>query len=514
MRTLAVKFLAGDCGTREHPGRWGASRLVLTLLAVASCPWPRPLSAQEPTALEAAATLEKTLVEAIARAEKSVVAIARYRKGRAPQRPADDPSIPFAPGQPGGADEPAPNEYATGVVIDPQGYILTNYHVLGDPAENDYRIWVNRRPFNAIGVQKVDHVTAGDPWTDLAVLKIEATDLEPVAFGDTKDLRKGQLVIALGNPYGIARDGQVSASWGIISNLRRPLPVAGADADPAKESLYRYGGLIQTDVRLNLGTSGGALVNLKGEMIGLTTALAASEGYERSLGFAIPVDDVFLRTVETLKTGHKAEFGFLGVSPENLPDAMLRAGQHGAVLVHVVSGTPGSAAGLAEGDIVTHVNGTPVYDRGSLMHELGRQPVAAEIKLTAERGAEVGRPGRVVQATAKLSKRHSTGARPPYSLVADPRWRGMQVDYATALPQALMRQAWPQGVSSSSLAVIDVERDSACWKAGLRPGTVFSHVDGQAVTTPPEFFAAVIDKSGPVRLQRISDPPGEITVAP
>jgi serine protease Do len=489
-------------------------RLAAAILAAIFFSSRLPVRAQEPTALDAAQALEKTLTEAIARAEKSVVAIARYRKGRAPLAPPDGQPAPFAPGQPGGVDDMAPNEYATGVVIDPQGYILTNYHVLGDPAENEYRIWVNRRPFNAVGVQKVEHVTAGDPWTDLAVLKIEATDLEPIAFGDTKDLRKGQIVIALGNPYGMAKDGQVSASWGMISNLGRPLPATGAASDPAKDSLYQYGGLIQTDVRLHLGTSGGALVNLKGEMIGLTTALAASESFERSLGFAIPVNDVFLRTIETLKTGHKAEFGFLGVSPENLPDAMLRAGQHGAMLVQVVSGTPAFAAGLKEGDVVTHVNGAAVYDRGQLMHELGKQPLAAEIQLTAERGAQVGRPGQVVQATARLSKRHVTGARPPYSHIPDPNWRGMQIDYATALPQTLLRQVWPQLVAGNCLAVTEVNRDSASWKAGLRPGTLVSQVDGQAVTTPDEFFAAVAEKSGPVRLQRVSDTPGEVTVAP
>ncbi|MCU0979066.1 MAG: trypsin-like peptidase domain-containing protein [Pirellulaceae bacterium] len=511
---VAVGNFAGPSGSVGVSARLRSWRLAAALLAAMFLPALPPVRAQEPTALDAAQALEKTLTEAIARAEKSVVAIARYRKGRPPLPPPDGQPAPFAPGEPGGVDETAPNEYATGVVIDPQGYILTNYHVLGDPAENEYRIWVNRRPFNAVGVQKVERVTAGDPWTDLAVLKIEAADLEPIAFGDTKDLRKGQIVIALGNPYGMAKDGQVSASWGIISNLGRPLPTAGASSDPAKDSLYQYGGLIQTDARLNLGTSGGALVNLKGEMIGLTTALAASEGYERSLGFAIPVNDVFLRTIETLKTGHKAEFGFLGVSPENLSDAMRRAGQHGAVLVHVVSGTPAFAAGLKEGDIVTHVNGEAVYDRGQLMHELGKQPVAVELRLTAQRGAEAGRPGRVVQATARLSKRHVTGARPPYSHIPDPRWRGMQIDYATALPQTLLRQVWPQLVTGNSLAVIEVERDSACWKAGLRPGTVFSQVDGQAVTTPDEFFAAVAEKAGPVRIQRVSDTPGEVTVAP
>lgn len=491
-------------------GRRLAAALLLTFVGALL-----PVEAQEPTALDAALTLEKTVTEAIARAEKSVVAIARYRKGRLPPAQGGAQPAPFAPGRAGGPEETVPNEFATGVVIDRRGYILTNYHVLGNPSENDYRVWIQRRPFTAIGVQKADHVTAGDPWTDLAVLKIEAADLEPIPLGDAKDLRKGQFVIALGNPYGIAKDGSVSASWGIISNLGRPLPSAADESGPdsAKDSLYQYGGLIQTDARLNLGTSGGALVNLKGEMIGLITALAASEGYERSLGFAIPVNDVFLRTIETLKKGHKAEFGFLGVSPENLPDAMRRAGQHGALVTHVVPGTPAAAASLKEGDVITRVNDEAVYDRNTLMYELGKQPVAAEIRLAVQRGAEIGRRGRVLEASAKLTKRHVSGARPPYSLVPDPSWRGMHVDYATALPQPLLRQVWPQ-IPAGSLAVLDVQRDSPCWKAGLRPGTLFSHVDGQAVATPDDFFAAVAEKSGAVRIQRVSDTPAEVTVAP
>jgi len=496
-----------------EPGR--APRLlavaVLMTLWLASA---APVAAQELSALDAALALEETLADAIARAEKSVVAIARYRKGRLPSASPDGPPAPFAAGPTGAADEIAPNEYAAGVVIDPRGYILTNYHVLGDPAENDYRVWVHRRPFLAVGVQRVEHVIAGDPWTDLAVLKIEADGLEPISFGDTKGLRKGRIVIALGNPYGIAKDGQVSASWGIIANLGRPLPPAGASADPTKDSLYQYGGLIQTDARLQLGTSGGALVNLRGEMIGLITALGTREGSERSRGFAIPVNEVFLRTIETLKTGRKAEFGFLGVSPDNLPDAQRRAGRHGAVLSHVVAGTPAAAAGLKEGDILTHVNGTPVYDRSTLMHELGKQPAAAEIQLAVERRTASGQAWRVVQTTAKLSKRQVTGLRPPYSHLPDPVWRGMQVDYATALPQTLLRQVWPQLPPGGGLAVTHVERDSACWKAGLRPGTLISHVNGERVASPEEFFAAVAESHGPVRIQRVADKPAEVTVAP
>lgn len=477
----------------------------------------RRLDAQEPTALEAALAIEKALVDAVGRADKSVVAIARYRKDR-PAPPRGRFGTPFRPG----ADaEDAPNEFAAGVVIDRRGYIVTNYHVLGDPAENTYRVWVKRRPFQAVSVMTVDEVKAGDPWTDLAVLKIEADDLEPITFGDTKNLKKCQIVIALGNPYNIARDGDVSASWGVISNVGRRAP-ASPDSfrpDTGRETLYHYGGLIQTDAKLNLGTSGGALINLKGEMIGLTTALAAKEGYEKSIGFAIPVDDVFLRTIKTLKTGRKAEFGFLGVKPANLSDAMRRNRQHGALLASVVRGTPAWAAGLEEGDVITHVNRQRIYDRDMLMLELGGQAVESNIHITVERGAEFGQHGRVVHTTAKLTKKHIPSSRPAFSQIEDPLWRGMRVDYFSTLPSEALNRAVqdvrrPEGVPNGVLAAVDVQRDSPAWRAGLRPGSLFTHVDDKRVTTPKEFFSLVATKNGDVRLTIISGTLETATVSP
>jgi len=475
------------------------------------------VDAQEPTALEAALAIEKVLVDAVARADKSVVAIARYRKDR-PMAPRGALGTPFGPG---GSGEDAPNEFATGVVIDRRGYIVTNYHVLGNPAENTYRVWVKRRPFQAVSVMTVNEVKAGDPWTDLAVLKIEADDLEPITFGDTKNLKKCQIVIALGNPYNIARDGDVSASWGVISNVGRRAPASPDSFRPesGRETLYHYGGLIQTDAKLNLGTSGGALINLKGEMIGLTTALAAKEGYEKSIGFAIPVDDVFLRTIKTLKTGRKAEFGFLGVSPANLSDAMRRNHQHGSLLASVVRGTPAWAAGLEEGDVITHVNGQRIHDRDTLMLELGGQAVESNIRITVERDAELGERGRVVHTTAKLSKKHIPSSRPAFSQIEDPLWRGMRLDYLSALPsealgRSLQNVKRPEGVPNGVLAAVDVQRDSPAWRAGLRAGSLLTHVDDKRVTTPKEFFFLVADKNGDVRLRLISGSAETITVSP
>ncbi len=266
----------------------------------------------------AALAIQQAMVQAIARAERSVVAIARVRKERggiAGQGGREalswDRSVMGVPAALPTSPDFVPNEFATGVVLDRQGHILTNYHVLGDPQENDYYVWVQRRPFRATRVEVPEQVKAGDPWTDLAVLKVAATDLEPIVLGDASQLRKGMLVLALGNPYAIARDGEASASWGIVSNLRRAAPVGPAvnALQPDAQSLHQFGTLIQTDARLDRGTSGGALVNLKGEMVGLTTSLAALGGFEQPGGFAIPVDDAFRKTVETLKQGARRRTG-------------------------------------------------------------------------------------------------------------------------------------------------------------------------------------------------------------
>ena len=269
--------------------------LLIPLLGIAS----NLARSQEPSGLQAAVAIESLLVDAIAKAEKSVVAVARLRRP-----PADaSPAAGFLEGLSGeGAElfsdptrpDYVPHDFGSGVVLDSRGLILTTYHVVGDVPSSRHLVWIGKKPYPAT-------VKAADPWLDLAILKIEATDLTPLALGDTKGLKKGQIALALGNPYAIARDGQPSATWGIISNLARPAPPtperAGATAGEGRLTLHHYGNLIQTDARLELGSSGGALINLKGELIGVTTSLAALVGYEKSGGFSIPFDDDFKRSL-------------------------------------------------------------------------------------------------------------------------------------------------------------------------------------------------------------------------
>lgn len=472
-------------GFRVHSGPL-ALAVVLLVGSVA-----RPTVADEPTGLQAAIAIEASMIEAIARAEPSVVAIARVR--RTDKQPLDFQVNRFgrlrlpeatSPSQP----EFIPNEFATGVVIGADGLILTANHVVQEDC--DYYVTTSERK-----AYKVVSVVGGDPRSDLAVFKIDARGLPPIKFGDGSNLKKGQIVIALGNPNAIARDGQASASWGIVANISRK--------DGAGSALHYYGMLIQTDAKLNLGTSGGALVNLKGEMVGLTVALASATGYEQSAGFAIPVNDAFRHAVDKLKQGREVEYGFLGVGVESLDPTERLRGRHGVRVQSVVPGTPARRVGVLAGDVITHVGGEAIHDRDHFMLAIGKLPAESSTILRIERGR---RPQVIV--VDELAKYFVRGRKivtnPP------PAWRGIQVDHVTASERF---QEWsqhglvdPQG----SVVITEVSEDSPAWQQGLRPEMTISHVRGNRVATPRQFLDQVAGQTGPVTVRigpRIADDP-------
>lgn len=474
-------------------------QLGFLLLGACCCLAMKNVTAQEPSGLQAAIAMESLLVEAIAKAEKSVVAVARLRKPTSDASPAAD-LLEGLGGE--GADlfsDPTrpdfvPHDFGSGVVIDSRGLILTTYHVVGDIPASRYLVWIGKKPYPAT-------VTAADPWLDLAILKIEATDLTAVTLGDSKGLKKGQIALALGNPYAIARDGEPSATWGIISNLSRPAPPTAdrVGNSEGRVTLHHYGNLIQTDARLELGSSGGALVNLKGELIGITTSLAALVGYEKSGGFAIPVDEDFRRSLETLKSGRVPEYGFLGVAPTFLAAEERRQGRFGARLLDVVPATPAAKSGLQAGDVITHVEGEPISDELQLIRRLSGLTADTIVSLTVERGGGANRRGKVLTSKVTLSKKRVEGSRPAYAAMAEPVWRGMHVEYATATTQFRdhSRELDPEGC----VGVVEVEKDSAAWKAGFRPGDFVSHVGKSRVATPKQFYQVTADLRGSVTLK-------------
>ncbi len=453
------------------------------------------------------AALEDALSGAIGRAEKSVAAIAlipRTPPGSA-MRWEDRPDAfgrrVSPPVQPGPMDPDfTPNQYATGVVIDPNGLILTAFHALPENCEY-YVTTPDRKIYRAA-------LKGADPRSDLAVLSIDAKGLTPIAFGDGQRVRKGQIVIALGNPYAIARDGQASASWGIISNVARKAPPQPDENDPVgKIALYHFGALIQTDAKLNLGTSGGALVNLQGEMIGLCVSLAAVAGYETAAGYAIPVDATFRRVVETLKTGREVEYGYLGVRRTSGGGPPSEGADGPGVRVEdLVPGSPAHRSGLRVGDVIRTVNGKPIYDFDSLVLEVGKLPVEARVRL------EVSRDGRTTPIEVVLSKypirgRKVVSQRPP-------AWRGLWVDYLTGVVDATGRPMFTALPFDLGVAVTEVQEGSPAWQAGLRAGMVISHVGRTPVRTPREFQEAVARQSGPVEVRLADEPDQPVRIIP
>ncbi len=473
----------------------------LILVAVTGFLPAAALNAEEPSGLQAAAAIESALESAIARSEKSVVAIARVDPDAAGgNRKVEIGQGPFGKIQqthetPAAGDPDfVPDQFATGVVIDRRGLILTFYHVLGLKSQH-FVTTSDRKTYAA-------RIKAADPRSDLAVLEIEATNLTPITLGDATTLKKGQIVVALGNPYAIARDGSASASWGIVANLERKAP---AHPDPAggppKDKLYQFGSLIQTDAKLNLGTSGGALVNLKGEMVGLTTSLAATAGYETAAGYAVSVDETFRRVIDRLKEGREVEYGFLGVYPMNLADYELRQGLHGARVASVEAASPAERYGLRPGDVVTHVAGRPIFDRDELFLQVGRLPVEAQVELTVLRENETQN---IRVTLAKFPVRGEKVITAP-----QPSWRGLRVDYATALPIDVPRPATARIDPDGCVTVIEVEKDSPAAAAGLQVGMYISQVGTTPVHSPRDFQAAVAGSSGDVslRLSTSSDGP-------
>ena len=258
-----------------------------------------------------------------------------------------------------------------------------------------------------------------------------------------------------------------------------------------------------------MGTSGGALLNLKGEMIGLTVALAATAGYEKSAGFALPVDDVFLRAVKTLKEGREVEYGLLGVRTKSLPRDDNNPARHGVVVESVVPGTPADRAGFLPNDVITQVDDQEIIEPDDLLLAIGKLPADGSAWVTVERGGR-----RQALAVQELSKYHVRGKMIVTNL--PPAWRGLRVDYVTNIPE-FDRKVQQRSIDPGSVLISEVEENSPAWREGLRPQMMISHVAGTPVGTPKQFREAVTGKTGPVRL-RLSPPPGgersERTIAP
>ncbi|MBT8102692.1 MAG: trypsin-like peptidase domain-containing protein [Gammaproteobacteria bacterium] len=233
--------------------------------------------------------------------------------------------------------------FASAVIFDAEGYLVTNYHVVADAAEirvqfSDGRI---TEP-ETIGV---------DAETDLALLRVDIGDLPAIRLGSSAQLRIGDVVLAIGNPYGLT----TSVTQGIVSATGRGLL-----------NLVTFENFIQTDAAINAGNSGGALVNSRGELVGINTAVLAQDPGTEGIGFAIPVDLV-RGVVEQIKQNGRVIRGYMGLVPDDLTNAERKAlgieSGAGILLIEVYADGPAAFAELQQGDVILTMNGEPVFSK-------------------------------------------------------------------------------------------------------------------------------------------------------
>ena len=396
LKQIAVPALAA--GALVGMGVWEFARPASAAMAT-----PSPAAPQENNALQA---LDEAMENLAARVTPAVVNVNVTSKLTQRQLAADEggqdqqqeqqqmqqffggPNSPFGqffqfPRQPQGPQ--IEKGQGSGVIISPDGYIVTNNHVVQGAMDINVTL-SNRDVYKA-------KLIGTDPLTDLAVIKINATNLPSVPWGNSSQLRPGEMVLAFGNPYGF----RFTVTRGIISALNRPNPEADR---------HKPGEFIQTDAAINPGNSGGALVDARGQLIGINTFLISPTGSFSGMGFAIPTD-VAQPVVNQIIRNGKIEHGVMGVtiedvSPENAQFFNMKKAE-GAVVTQVNPDSPGEKAGLKSGDVITGINGKPVTDSGQLQMLVLQNAPGTTIHL------DVSRNGQNITVPVTLGSMNSSG---------------------------------------------------------------------------------------------------------
>jgi serine protease Do len=389
----------------------------------------------------------------------AVVSIASSRIVKVPQMPFfNEPFFQqFFGGQfPRGPQEQREQGLGSGVIISPDGYILTNNHVI-DKATDIKVMLADKREFPG-------KVIGADPKTDIAVVKIAATGLPTITMGDSSKLQVGDYAFAIGNPFGVGETG----TMGIISATGRN----GLDIED-------YEDFIQTDAAINPGNSGGALLNIRGELIGINTAiLSGGSGGNQGIGFAIPINMAKHVMDEILKNG-KVVRGYIGVGIQEVTPSLAKAfhvaPEKGALVGNVEHDSPGAKAGLQRGDVITELDGQPIGGPNDLRLRVGSMTPGTTVHLQVLRDGE-SRDVTLTLGEAPAGK--GSGISPTGEAENSPM-RGVQVDELNADT----RQQLGLGSDVKGVVVTDVPDASPAAQAGLQRGDVIEQINRQPVNS-------------------------------
>ena len=382
----------------------------------------------------------------------------------------------MGPGQGQGMQTPQPPQIehgiGSGVIISPDGYIVTNEHVIHGAVQMRVTLH-DRRVLTA-------KLIGADKLTDLAVIKVNASDLPSIAWGDSSQLKPGQSVLAFGSPFGYFQD---SVTRGIVSAVNRQ--------NPYSEDARKPGGFIQIDAAINPGNSGGPLVNAHGELVGINASIITNSGSFAGLGFAIPSQMVRATAEELIKSG-VVHHGYLGISMNdvtpanasffNLKDAT------GAIVAQVSPDSPASRAGLKSGDVIDQLNGQKILNGSALQVAVSEDAPGTTIELGILRN---GSPQTV---QVKVGEFHKDTEVAGNDDAGAPQSGKLGLAVSELSPDVRQQLHIPSQVDG--VAVQTVRPASPADDAGLTPGDVILEVDRHATATPQQFVSQVHANAG------------------
>jgi serine protease Do len=356
----------------------------------------------------------------------------------------------------------------SGVVVSPDGYILTNNHVV--EGATDVKVSFSDKeeyPAKIVGTDK---------YTDVAVLKINKTGLTTLPFADSSHAQVGDVVLAIGEPFGLGG----TVTMGIISAKGR-----------AGLGIERFEDFIQTDASINRGNSGGALIDTRGDLVGINTAILSGEtGGNQGIGFAIPANMARNVMDQIMKNG-KITRGKLGIYPQELTSEMAKAfgipNTHGVAIAQVEPNSPAKKAGLQVGDVITAVNGNPSDDVNAFRLEVAGFAPGTTINLKVERnGQTLNVPVTLGELDLEAENKGDGEGNLPGGGEKG-ALKGVSVQALT--PDLRQQLQTPEGIQG--VVITDVDPDSAASAAGLSQGDIIVQVNRKPVTSVSEFNSAV-----------------------
>jgi serine protease DegQ len=324
--------------------------------------------------------------DAVRRAMPSVVNIFTSKEIRTPRHPLlNDPIFRRFFGEQLPDEAQRASSLGSGVIVSSSGYVITNSHVVEAADEIEVAL--------ADGKKLLAKVVGNDPETDLAVLRVNAENLPAISFGSAENLRVGDVVLAIGNPFGVGQ----TVTGGIVSALGR-----------TGLGINTFENFIQTDAAINPGNSGGALIDASGNLIGINTAIFSRSGGSMGIGFAIPVSTAKMVLDQIVKSGTVTR-GWIGVEVQEITPPIAESfklgGTRGALIAGVLRGGPADKAGVKPGDVLTEVEGKPVADPTSMLNLIAALPPGKPATI------KVKRSGQEIDATITVGRRPKPQAR-------------------------------------------------------------------------------------------------------